>query len=135
MLASTLRAMSEGVISLDQTETITLFNPAAEAWTGWSSAEAMGRPVEEIFRLVDSVAGEKVDTAFVACADRRDAAKNCPQARCSCTRSGEKRPITGSIAPVRDHQGEIAGAVLVFGRASGIQGDCTLAHGPRTARR
>src|SRR5580698_7847583 len=33
LLASTMRAISEGVIAMDERETITLFNPAAEAWT------------------------------------------------------------------------------------------------------
>ena len=30
---------------------------------------------------------------------------------------GEKRPISGSLAPIRDHKGVVAGAVLVFGRS------------------
>src|SRR5579871_6624520 len=36
LLSSTVRAMSDAVISLNKGEAITLFNPAAEAWTGWS---------------------------------------------------------------------------------------------------
>src|SRR5579864_4954858 len=40
LLSSTFRAMAEGVITVDQTETITLFNPAAEAWTGWKASDA-----------------------------------------------------------------------------------------------
>ncbi len=42
LLASTLRAITEGVISLDTAETITLFNPAAEAWTGRPGAGSLG---------------------------------------------------------------------------------------------
>ena len=42
--------MSEGVISLDQNEIITLFNPAAEAWTGWQAREALGKPLDEVLR-------------------------------------------------------------------------------------
>jgi PAS domain S-box-containing protein len=129
LLASTLRAMSEGVISLNQTETITLFNPAAEAWTGWSSAEAVGRPVEEIFRIVDSVAGDKVDTPLWRVL-AEGTLEELPGGVLLATRNGEKRPVTGSIAPVRDHKSEIAGAVLVFGRVSSSQGDA----GSRTAQ-
>src|SRR5579863_5805934 len=52
LLASTLRAITEGVISLDTAETITLFNPAAEAWTGRPAREALGRPVNDVFQVV-----------------------------------------------------------------------------------
>ncbi len=52
LLASTLRAISEGVISMDRKGTVTFFNPAAEAWTGRSSREAVGQPVEEVFQAV-----------------------------------------------------------------------------------
>src|SRR5713226_985493 len=45
LLSSTLRAIAEGVISVDRTEAVTLLNPAAETWTGWTSGEAMGQPV------------------------------------------------------------------------------------------
>lgn len=117
VMASALRALPEGVISLNQSETITLFNPAAETWTGWSSAEAVGRPVEEIFRFVDSVAGDKVDTPLWRVLSE-GTVEELPGGALLVARSGEKRPITGSIAPVRNHQGEIGGAVMVFGRGA-----------------
>ena len=60
LLASTLRAISEGVISMDRQGTITLFNPAAEAWTGRSAREALGRTVDEIFQAVAGPSGDKV---------------------------------------------------------------------------
>ncbi len=44
LLASTLRSIAEGVISIDREKLITLFNPAAEAWTGRSSHEALPGP-------------------------------------------------------------------------------------------
>ena len=122
LLASTLDAVAEGLISLDPTETIKLFNPAAEAWTGWKSADAVGRPVDEIFRLVDSVAGDKIHTALWRVLTE-GSIEEVPAGALLVTRSGEKRPVTGNIAPVRDHKHEISGAVLVFGPAGGPRGD------------
>ena len=57
-LSGTLRPIAEGVISLDTGETITLFNPAAEAWTGLLAREAVGRPVNDVFHLVSAASEE-----------------------------------------------------------------------------
>jgi PAS domain S-box-containing protein len=120
-LASTLRAMADGVISLDPTETITLFNPAAEAWTGAPAQEAIGRPLEEIFQLVDGSSGEKIDLPLWR-ALSEGTIEDLPGNALLVSRGGEKRPIIGSIAPIRDHKGETSGAVVVFGRASESSG-------------
>ena len=37
---------------MDLSKNITLFNPAAEVWTGRSSREALGQPVDQIFEAV-----------------------------------------------------------------------------------
>jgi CheY-like chemotaxis protein len=60
LLAATLRAIAEGVISLDTSETITLFNPAAEAWTGRAAREALGQPVSDAFQIVSSTTGDSL---------------------------------------------------------------------------
>ncbi len=82
LLASTLNAVAEGVISLDQTETITLFNPAAEAWTGWSSAEALGRPGGRDFPVGRQRRRRQGRYAFVARPNARERSKSCLAARC-----------------------------------------------------
>ncbi len=74
LLASTLRAISEGVISMDRQGNITLFNPAAEAWTGRSSREALGQPVDEIFQAVSGSERRQSREALGAGAFRRFAA-------------------------------------------------------------
>src|SRR5579864_2945217 len=61
-LASTLRAIAEGVIGVDSHETVTLFNPSAEAWIGMRAEEAIGKPLRQIFPLIDSATGDEVDT-------------------------------------------------------------------------
>jgi len=118
-LASTLRAMAEGVISLDATETINLFNPAAEAWTGIPTQAAAGRPLDEVFRLVDSSSGEKLDLPLWRVFSE-GMLQELPAGALLVSQSGEKRPVTGSLAPIRDHKGETAGAVLVFGRTGDL---------------
>ena len=116
LLASTLRALSDGVISLDQNETVTLFNPAAEGWTGWQSRDALGKQVDEVMNLVDSATGEKVHTPLWRVLTEGTIAE-LPPGVLLVSQQGDKRPITGSMSPIRDHKGEVAGAVIVFGRA------------------
>ncbi|MBZ5610264.1 MAG: sigma 54-interacting transcriptional regulator [Acidobacteriia bacterium] len=121
LLASTLRAVSEGVISLDENEVITLFNPAAEAWTGWKSGDALGKQIEEVFQLVDSATGEPADTPLWRVLAEGTLGE-LPPGVLLVGQDGQKRAVTGSISPIRNHKSEVAGAVIVFGRASGETG-------------
>jgi len=117
LLASTLRAVSEGVISLDQNEIITLFNPAAEAWTGWKARDALGKQIGEVLTLVDSASGEKVHTPLWRVL-AEGALAELPPGAILVSHEGDKRLITGSMSPIRDHKGQVAGAVVVFGRSA-----------------
>jgi PAS domain S-box-containing protein len=115
LLASTLRAISEGVISMDCHENITLFNPAAESWTGRSSQEALGQRVDKIFQAGTGLNGDQVRKCWEqVLAD--GSLQDLPAGAVLVSSQGDERPISGSIAPIRDHNGAIAGAVLVFGR-------------------
>ena len=126
LLSSTLSAIAEGVISVDRTEAVTLLNPAAETWTGFSSAEAIGRPVREIFPLQDAASGEGVETPLwrVLSEGRLD---ELGDHVLLVHRNGNKRAVNGSIAPLRDHRGDVTGAVIVFGRGGSEPG--IVSHG------
>jgi two-component system response regulator AtoC len=117
LLASTLRAIAEGVISLDTAETVTLFNPAAEVWTGRSTQEALGRPVSEVFQVVSGATGDPLALSW-ASVFSGGTLRELPGNAVLVSRSGERRAISGTVAPIRDHRGLVSGAVLVFGRAS-----------------
>jgi DNA-binding NtrC family response regulator len=127
LLASTLRAIAEGVISADTAQTITLFNPAAEAWTGRPAREALGRPVSDVFQVVSGATGEPLALPWApvfSSGTLRELSGNAVLV----SRSGEKRAISGSIAPIHDHRGAVSGAVLVFGRAAEHAGEHAAEH-------
>jgi DNA-binding NtrC family response regulator len=117
LLASTLRAIAEGVISADTSETITLFNPAAETWTGQPMREAMGRPVSDVLQVVSAATGQPLALPW-APVFSGGTLRELPGNAVLVSRGGEKRAISGSIAPIRDHRGAVSGAVLLFGRAA-----------------
>ena len=115
LLASTLEAIADGVIAVDRGETVTLFNSSAEKWTGMESREAIGQPFRQIFPLIDSETGDEVDAPLWRVLSE-GTVEELAEGVLLVDRKGEKRAITSSIAPTRDHRGEVSGAVIVFGR-------------------
>jgi PAS domain S-box-containing protein len=112
-LRTTLASIGDGVIATDGAGRVELMNPVASHLTGWSDAEARGRPLAEVFPITSSLTGETVanpvervlrDGAVVGLANHTELTH----------RDGSKRQIADSGAPIRDHTGHIAGAVLVF---------------------
>jgi DNA-binding NtrC family response regulator len=126
LLVSTLRAISEGVISMDRREIITIFNPAAEAWTGRPAREALGQRVGEIFQ---PMAGPRADQILKPWEQvlSDGSLQELPADAVLVSPAREKRAISGCVAPIRDHTGAVAGAVLVFGRGQEAKPNCLLA--------
>ena len=52
-LAVTLNSIGDAVIATDAEGRVTLLNPLAEQLTGWTQAQAIGRPVDEIFHIIN----------------------------------------------------------------------------------
>jgi PAS domain S-box-containing protein len=115
LLASTLQAIAEGVISMDRQGAVTLLNPAAEAWTGFSSHEALGQAMGQVFRAVDGSSGNQL-TKIWEHVLASGVIEDLPANSIIVSDAGDRRPISGSVAPIRDHRGAVSGAVLVFGR-------------------
>jgi diguanylate cyclase (GGDEF)-like protein/PAS domain S-box-containing protein len=109
----TLNSIGDAVISTDTAGRVTFFNAVAERLTGWPSADAIGRPLEEVLRIVDSVSRATVPNPM-ARATRENRAvgltPNCVLIR----RDGAEAAIEDSVAPIRDRHGEVTGAVMVF---------------------
>jgi PAS domain S-box-containing protein len=108
-----LGAIGQGVICIDAAGSVTLLNPASEAWTGWQESDALGRNINDVFRLVPSDAGGSIRRAL---SEGMLATLDEP---CSVVaRDGAERSIGGSVAPIHDHTGLVTGAVIVFGEAN-----------------
>jgi diguanylate cyclase (GGDEF)-like protein/PAS domain S-box-containing protein len=109
----TLDSIGDAVICTDTTGNITFLNPVAEQMTGWSLNDAAGRPMEETFRIVDAVTRKTIlDPMAKATSLNRSGQLplNCVLIR----RDGYEVFIEDSVAPIRDREGQVTGAVIVF---------------------
>ena len=112
-LSVTLASIGDGVIATDVTGRVTLINAVAETLTGLTQPDAIGRPVQDIFRIVNesSRAGPR-ESNYSRAEGRPD--QGLANQTLLIAHDGVERPIDDSGAPIRGRDGSIRGAVLVF---------------------
>ncbi|NCC53396.1 MAG: PAS domain S-box protein [Spartobacteria bacterium] len=120
-LKVTLRSIGDGVIACDLEGRITSLNIVAETLTGWTSAEAAGRPLEEVFRIINAHTREAVDNP-VARTLRNGLIVGLANHTVLIARDGTEYQVADSCAPIRDADGLVRGAVLVFRDVTGEYG-------------
>ncbi|MBN1938822.1 MAG: PAS domain S-box protein, partial [Candidatus Aminicenantes bacterium] len=111
--AATLRSIADGVIACDTSGEVVNLNAAAETLTGWTTAEAAGTPVGEVFRIIDARTCEALENPVFR-AIRDDVVVDLANHTVLIARDGAKRQIADSCAPIHNAAGAVAGAVLVF---------------------
>jgi diguanylate cyclase (GGDEF)-like protein/PAS domain S-box-containing protein len=109
----TLNSIGDAVMSCDIGGRVTYLNAVAETLTGWTRVEAAGRPVQEVFRVLDAVTREIVANPMVA-AIRENRTVLLPPNSVLSRRDGVEAAIEDSAAPIHDRRGRVTGAVMVF---------------------
>lgn len=112
-LSVTLNSIGDAVIATDVNARVTLLNPVAEQLTGWTQKQAMGRPVSEVFHILSKSSRQRT-TVPVAKALAHGTIQGLANHTVLVARSGVECDIADSCAPIRDANGVITGAVLVF---------------------
>jgi diguanylate cyclase (GGDEF)-like protein/PAS domain S-box-containing protein len=109
-----LDSIGDGVIAVDVAGAVTYLNPAAAALTGWSQDAAAGRQFDEVFRIIDRETGEPSrDPLRLAMAI--DTTVGLPPDCILVSRDdGARVAIEDSASPIRDADGQVIGAVIVF---------------------
>jgi PAS domain S-box-containing protein len=109
----TLNSIGDAVVATDARGLVTIMNPLAEKLTGWDRAEATGRPIGEIFHIVNQ---ETRQPSRIPVADTLAAGtiQGLANHTVLIARDGSECAIADSCAPIRDRDGRISGAVLVF---------------------
>src|ERR1700719_233437 len=109
----TLQSIGDGVITTDAKGVIDYVNPVAEELTGWRLEDAMGRPVEEIFRAFHEETCEPLENPLSVSIRRIRPIKSV-RPMLLIRRDGNELYVESTAAPIRDGAGHVAGGVLVF---------------------
>ncbi len=109
----TLSSIGDAVLTTDLPGRVTYLNPVAERMTGWSRHDATGRPLHDVFRIIDArtrrTARDPMTQAVQL--DRTvSLTPNCLLVR----RDGLETAIEDSASPIHDRRGQVIGAVIVF---------------------
>jgi PAS domain S-box-containing protein len=112
-LQATLASIADAVIVTDAQEAVTFLNREAETLTGWTTADAVGKPVSEMFHIVNEETRQPVENP-VATVLRTGVVARLANHTVLCTKDGRELPIDDSAAPIRDATGRMQGIVLVF---------------------
>ena len=113
LMRVTLKSIADGVITTDEQCRVTWMNPVSERMTGWLAAEARGRSLHDVFVILSEDTGAQAPNPVEACLATGEVA-GLSAHTLLISRDGERFGIEDSAAPIRDAQGRLLGAVLVF---------------------
>jgi PAS domain S-box-containing protein len=112
-LRITLASIGDAVISTDAKGRVVYLNGVAEALTGWSQAEAAGRPLSDVFHIINEHTRQPAENPALRTL-REGGVVELANHSVLIARDGTERPIDDSAAPMLDESGTPVGAVLVF---------------------
>jgi len=112
-LAAIINSIGCAVIVTYANGCIQMMNPIAELITGWKQSEALGKDLIEVLSLVDKDLGERIENLATYVIESGEIF-NLPENCTLITKDGIEIAIGDNVAPIRDQNGNITGAVLVF---------------------
>ncbi|MEX2262235.1 MAG: PAS domain-containing protein [Bryobacteraceae bacterium] len=112
-LQITLASIGDAVIATGTDGRVILLNGVAQSLTGWTQEQAAGRPLEEVFVVVNEETRASVENPALK-ALRNGRVMGLANHTVLLARDGREIPIDDSAAPIFDRTGEVAGVVLIF---------------------
>ena len=116
----TLNSIGDAVICTDISGNITFLNLVAVRMTGWSRDDAAGRPVPEVFRVLDAVSRKTIPNPMEIAVTQNHTV-HLPSNCILIQRDGSEIPIEDSVAPIHDRAGQATGVVIIFRDVSSTQ--------------
>ena len=109
----TLNSIGDAVVCTDINGHVSYVNIIAERLTGWPKMEAIGRPLEDVFRIIDSETRATLPNPM-SMAAHQNKIVGLPPTCILIRRDGVESAIEDSSAPIHDRRGRVTGAVMVF---------------------
>ncbi|HKW15726.1 MAG TPA: PAS domain S-box protein, partial [Candidatus Krumholzibacteria bacterium] len=120
LLRVTLDSIGDAVIVTDETGRIRTLNPEAERITGWKQRECAGRPLADVFRIVNEQSGVTVDSP-VDNVLRSGGVSGLANHTILIAKDGTRVPIDDTASPIQGKSGPLQGVVLVFRDVTGAR--------------
>jgi PAS domain S-box-containing protein len=112
-LRVTLASVGDAVITTDTQGRVTYLNGVAQCLTGWELDEAVGKPLERVFHIINEQTRQPVENPALR-ALREGVIVGLANHTLLVAKDGTERPIDDSAAPIRNGHGTVAGIVLIF---------------------
>ncbi len=112
-METTLNSIADAVITTDVGAHITFMNPAAEAMTGWKSADAMNRDIQEVLNIVEENTRTPVTGQVESVLQRNSPYSSTGHTVVICS-NGMTVPVDISVSPIKDVNGKAIGVAFVF---------------------
>jgi PAS domain S-box-containing protein len=109
----TLSSIGDAVVAADPQGRVTFVNATAERLTGWPETEAVGRPLHDVFNIINETTGQPVENP-ASLVMKLGHMVGLANHTVLIARDGTERPIADSAAPIRDAEDRMLGVVLVF---------------------
>ena len=113
LLRVTLHSIGDAVVTTDIQGRVTYLNTVAESLTGWTQRDALGRPLETVFRIVNEETRAPVDNPAIK-ALRQGIVVGLANHTVLIRKDGVECAIDDSAAPIKDERGRVSGCVLIF---------------------
>lgn len=110
---TTLKSISDGVIATDPKDCVIFMNPVAQFLTGYKLEEAAGKPLNEVFNIINGDTGEPSESPVTKVV-REGVVVGQVNQTSLIAKDGTKISIDDNVDPIRDEKGNIIGSVLVF---------------------
>lgn len=108
-----LESIGDGIITTDMEGYISMMNPVAEKLTGWNREEALGKHLDEVFRIIDNTNKQPLENPFNN-VFTRGLSQGLLRNSALLDRDGETRFASACASPIIDKNQKRAGMVVVF---------------------
>lgn len=110
---TTLYSIGDAVITTDTDGKIKYLNQIAEGLTGWKESQAKGKPLTKVFNIINEITRYKVENPVNKVLES-GLVVGLSNHTMLISKDGKEIPIADSGAPIKDHDGNVLGVVLVF---------------------